>query len=145
MKHGIYIGLILSFLLLVGCNRHVGLSGKVVFSDDKSPLPFGTVGLLAESGAFSARGDIKPDGTFTSGSVKTNDGVPPSKYRVSVSALKEIEVVPAVGESSPEITYETLIDPKYGLPETSGITIDITSSMRNFIIEVDRYVPKAKR
>ena len=126
----------------MGCGGNVGLSGKVVFLDDGSPVPLGTVGLISESGTFSTRGTIKPDGTFTVGSTKANDGLPPGKYRVSVSALKYAgEQTSSDGESS-ESVHELLVDPKYGDPATSGITIDITSTTKNFTIEVERYIPK---
>jgi len=143
MKHYIFISISLSLLFLVGCGKNVGLSGKVVFSDDKSPVPLGTVGLISESGTFSARGDIKSDGTFDVGSVKANDGLPPGKYRVSVSAMKLTGMSPTGNdpESSGDPVYELLIDPKYGNPDTSELTLEITSTKRNFTIEVDRYVP----
>ena len=145
MKHHIIISLSLSLLLFAGCGGNVGLSGKVVFSDDKSPVPTGTVGLISESGTFSTRGTIKPDGTFVVGSTKANDGLPPGKYQGSVSAMKLIGTQPSNDpEAAGEPIYEWLIDPRYGNPTTSGITIDITSTTKNFVIEVDRYQAKKK-
>jgi len=135
IRYGISFGLSLLFLVFAGCGGNVGLSGKVYFSDDKSPVPLGTVGLEADSGSHIARGDIQPNGTFVVGSLKSNDGLPPGKYRGSVSASKH------VGNG----IFETLIDPKFGNVATSGITIDITKKTRNFNIEVDRYVPSATK
>ena len=137
MKYTILLSLSLTLLLFAGCGENVGLSGKVFFSDDKSPVPLGTVGLVAESGTHIARGDIKPDGTFVIGSLKVDDGLPPGKYRVSVSAMQQISADEETGGG----IYESLIALKHGNPDTSGITIDITSTTRNFDIEVERYVP----
>jgi len=141
MIHRIFTSLSLSLLLVAGCGSNVGLSGKVVFSDDKSPLPSGTVGLLAVSGDFSARGDIQSNGTFVAGSVRAGDGIPPGKYRVTVSAIKVLEHNEETGEE----VHEFLVDPKFGNAETSGLMIDITRTTRNFTIEVDRYVPATGR
>jgi len=141
MKHILFFSLFLALLLLTGCNKNVGLSGKVVFSDDKSPVPLGTVGLESVSGVHAARGDIKQDGTFSVGSVKSNDGLPPGKYRVSVTAWKQTAENPETGEG----IFESLIDVKHGNPETSELTLDITSTTRNFVIEVDRPAPSASR
>jgi len=134
-KSSIIVSLLLALLIFTGCNKHVGLSGKVIYSDDKSPVPTGTVCL--ETDTFLARGNIRPDGTFVVGSVKQTDGMPPGKYRVSISDAQRI-----IGqdENGDEI-YEPLIDAKFTDSATSGITIDITSTTRNFVIEVDRYVP----
>ena len=119
------------------------MSGKVVFSDDKNPLSHGEVGFESASGTFFARGDIQPDGTFVVGSLKTNDGLPPGKYRVSVSAVQQVGQ-----DRAGYAIFESLIDTKYGTPATSGLTLDITKTTRNFNIEVDRRAaapPKANR
>jgi hypothetical protein len=142
MKYSIFISLTLSLLLFAGCGGNVGLSGKVVFSDDQSPVPMGTVGLISEAGTFSARGDIQRNGTFVVGSIRANDGLPPGKYRVSVFSQKHVgDTIPDEEGESGEPIFELLVHPKYGNPDTSGITIEITSTTRNFVIEVERFVP----
>jgi hypothetical protein len=66
----------------IGCGKQLGLSGKVVFSDDGSPVTFGTVCFATSS--FQAKGEIKPDGTFTMDSYDAADGLPPGNYKVCI-------------------------------------------------------------
>ena len=135
MKHHIISFLFLSLILmLTGCSNHVGLSGKVIFSDDQNPLTVGTVNL--ETNSFFARAPLRPDGTFVVGSLGDEDGLPPGKYHVYISgALKPV----TVGEGERATTrFEPLIDQKFTNGATSGIVIEITSTTRDFEIVVDR-------
>jgi len=133
-KNRLVFALSLVLLISVGCSGgKVGLSGKVVYSDDKSPLPTGTVCL--ETDTFMARGTIGPNGTFVVGSVGEKDGLPPGKYRVFISGAEKVVSV----NDNDVVTTEPLIDPKFTSGVTSGLTLDITSTTRNFNIEVDRY------
>ena len=110
---------------IVGCSKHVGLSGKVVYSDTGEPVPFGEVQLWTPT--FVAKAPIRSDGTFTVGSYQLGDGVPPGTYHVGVAAYDE--------EGDP------LIHPKHASPERSGLTITIETTTRNFEIKVDRAPP----
>ncbi len=139
MRNSILFTLALSLLVLAGCGDKVGLKGKAVF-DDGSPVPTGTV--CFETDTYLARGDLKPDGTFVVGSLKANDGLPPGKYRVYISGAQK-----SIGQDKEGMDiYESLIDEKFASGSTSGITIDVTPSTKNFEIKVDRYDPaKAKK
>ena len=134
MKNSILLTVSLSLLVVAGCSGgKVGLSGKVVYSDDRSPVPTGEV--YFETDSFLARGIIQPDGTFVVGSIGDRDGIPPGTYRVSVRGAQK-----AMGEDAEGMTiYEPLIDVKFTSAATSGITIDITASTQNFEVPVDRY------
>ena len=134
LKNCILFPLLFSLLAFVGCSGHVGLTGKVVFSDDGSPVPVGIVAL--ETDTYFSRGEIRPDGTFTVGSLKASDGLPPGLYRVYISGA---EIVTGQRPDGSDIIQQ-LVDPKFTSPETSGITIDISRSTKDFVIEVDRFV-----
>ena len=125
--------------VLAGCSDNVAMKGKVVFSDDKSPVPVGTVSF--ETGTFLARGELNPDGTFTVGSLKSNDGLPVGTYRVAIT--NAVKVLSVRNESV--VTAEPLINEQYANAGTSGITVDVTRSTTYVEIEVDRYQPKTKR
>jgi len=124
----------------VGCGGdNVHVSGKVTFSDDNSPLTAGVVNF--ESASHNARGDVKPDGTFVIGTLKENDGLPRGNYRVSITRARK-----SIGkDEGGDDIFEPLIDEKYALGHTSGITMDVTSSMKNVEIKVERYDPAKKQ
>ena len=122
--------------MFAGCGDMVGLKGKVVYSDDGSPVSTGTI--YFETDSYLARGEIKPDGSFVVGSAQANDGLPPGKYRVSFSDVQSVTVSDGNG---PEKTV-SLIDEKYNSGKTSGIEVEVTKSMRPLAIEVDRVVKK---
>ncbi|MDR1962935.1 MAG: hypothetical protein LBQ50_04070 [Planctomycetaceae bacterium] len=116
------------FLLFLGCsNGQVGLSGKIVFSDDGSPLTFGTVCLATST--FQAKGEIKNNGSFTMGSIGAIDGIPPGTYNVGILG---------VTEELNDGTIYSLLDPKWNSPSTSGFSVTIEKTTKNLEIKVDR-------
>ena len=143
------------FILVVlpGCgNQQVQLSGKVTFSDDGSPLTVGTVNFI--NGSFQSRAPLQPDGTYTVGTYKANDGLPPGKYKVFVAgAVKVIGETAAAGGSGQgglvgmaggmPIT-EPLIDPKFAAEASSALEFE-AGSAKTFNFTVDRYVGTQKR
>lgn len=108
----------------------------MVFSDDGSPVPIGTV--MMSTGTYLARADLKPDGTFVVGSLKETDGLPAGTYRVSIAGAKKIIGHTASGDD----ILESLIDEKFEDRDTSDITIEVTSSTKFIEITVDRYQKK---
>ena len=138
MKNGILFPLLFSLLVLAGCGDKVPLKGKVVFSDDGSPLTAGRICLTTDT--YFSRGEIKPDGTFVVGSEKATDGLPPGTYRVYIAGAEKLIGEDEMGK---EVT-ESIIDPKYASAETSGIVVDVTPSTKSIEIIVDRFDPKKK-
>ena len=126
--------LIVSFVLcfIIGCGGNPKLKGKVVFSDDKTPLTQGVVNFISDKGI--ARGELDKEGNFVVGSEKTNDGLPPGNYRVYLSST-EIYKTDAAGNLA---GIEYLIDKKYEDASTSGLTVEVKNSMK-YEIEVDRF------
>jgi len=126
-----------------GCGENIGLRGKVTFSDTKEPLPCGEIHFTTES--FLARAAIQPDGTYTVGTEKQGDGLPPGTYQiVIVNAVKggEEPTEPATMDSRgmPASTpAKQLIDPKYKNKETSGLTLTVDKSTKVFDFAVDRF------
>ncbi len=129
MKHFAF-PLIFSFVcvMFIGCGSgHVGFRGKVVFSDDGSPLTVGVVCFTTPT--FQAKGDLQRDGTFTMGSYRSRDGLPPGRYQVGILAATE--------DLGDEVSY-SLVDPKWGSPKTSGYTLDVDRTISKYEIKVDR-------
>jgi hypothetical protein len=122
--------LLLTLLILpcFGCNNgQVGLSGKVIFSDDGSPLTFGTVCFSTPT--FQAKGEIKNNGSFTMGSLGVADGLPPGTYTVCILGATE--------DLGGDNIY-SLLDPKWNSPSTSNLTVTVENTTRNLEIKVDR-------
>jgi hypothetical protein len=126
--------LFLIFVLLFGClnffgcnGKQVGLSGKVIFSDDGSPVTFGTVCFATPT--FQAKGEIQKDGTFTMGSLSASDGLPPGTYQVGILGVTE--------DLGGDNIY-SILDPKWNSPATSDFTVTVEKTTRNLEIKVDR-------
>jgi hypothetical protein len=120
--------LLSGFLCYAGCNgNQVGLSGKVTFSDDGSPLTLGTVCFSTPT--FQAKGDINKDGTFVTGSLGAADGLPPGTYQVAILGATE--------DIGGELLY-SILDPKWNSPATTELTVTIEKTTRNLEIKVDR-------
>ena len=136
------ISTILIALLMIcwieGCGKNVSLKGKVTFSDDQSPLPAGTVFFEADSTQHF--GDIQPDGTYVMGTISAKDGLPPGKYRVYVHGVE----VPDPTDSS-GLSMMPLVDSKFQSASTSGLSVQVDSSTKQFDFSVDpNPVNKAK-
>jgi len=121
-----------SLLFIVGCGENVSVSGRVVFSDDGTPLTQGTVCFVSDVGI--ARGTIGSDGRYVVGSIGARDGLPPGTYRIYLTETEILESMPGGGlpRRFPQI------EEKYSAPETSGLTLEVRSSMTHNI-EVTRY------
>jgi hypothetical protein len=125
--------LLLVSLFVGGCGSgKVGLGGKVTFSDDGSPLTVGTVWFT--TGNFSARGDLTDNGAYTIGSIAQADGLPPGKYQVYVSGA----VKPEPNDKGGMPKMLPLIDEKFTSAKSSGLEVEVTSSLKNFDFKVDR-------
>jgi hypothetical protein len=123
-----------AILVVVGCGNP-GVHGKVVFSDDQSPLSKGVVVFASEN--HTARGPIDKNGNYVVGSNRAKDGLPVGEYKVYLTAT-EIYYPPDTGKP----LFERVIHPKYEQPETSGFVLNVTKS-QVFNIEVERYHPPA--
>lgn len=124
MKFYIIFVFSLIVLILGGCgNGHVGLRGKVVFSDDGSPLTIGTVCFATPT--FQAKGDLDKNGNFVMGSYSDHDGLPLGTYQVGIlNAVIDTEY--------------SLVAPQWLSPKTSGYTVKVDKKTSYLEIKVDR-------
>ena len=81
-----------------------------------------------------ARGTIRSDGTFSVSSTGHNDGLPPGKYNVTFTGVRE-----EIGTNSDGMPiFEELLDPKYGDSALSGLVLEVTPATKSYNIQVDR-------
>ncbi|MDR3108163.1 MAG: carboxypeptidase-like regulatory domain-containing protein [Planctomycetaceae bacterium] len=138
MKHIPYFVLLLMIAYLTGCgNNNVGLKGKVVFADNKEPVPRGLI--YFDNGTMQSRGTIRSDGTFTMGSLKELDGLPPGTYKVFFADVHEQtgETKSSDGGSGEPI-YTSLINEKYLNIDTSGLSKTVEASTKQIDFELER-------
>lgn len=139
MKRFCLTVLAVALLFAAGCGDKVHLGGKVTYSDDGSPLGVGTV--CFETDSYLARGTLKADGTYVTGSLSEKDGIPPGTYRVYVAgAMREIGV-----DKSGMPLNEPLIDEKFASGASSGLVMTVDASTKKYDFQVDRYVPQKKK
>ena len=133
-----------SFCLL-GCGDNVRLRGTVTFSDNQEPLTVGEIHFSTPT--FLARATIQPDGTYTVGSEREGDGLPPGTYAITIVnavegrwTMTDRPDVDARGLAhvAPE---RPLIHPRYRNRETSGLSVTVDGSSRVFDFQVDRFIP----
>ena len=112
-------------LALAGCGRRDlhPVSGTVRFPDG-SPLTTGRVvldyGPQANRGGW---GYIKPDGTFTLGSLTQTDGVRAGTVRVAITLASAADGKP---DGDGMITkLKPLIHARFAHPDTSGLSFEI--------------------
>lgn len=123
----------LFFLLCLGCNHNIKVSGKVMF-EDGSPLSVGEV--LFESSTFVGNGTLEKDGHFKLSGISKNSGIPPGHYGVSVVKTEQPDGPLVVG-SNPN--FIPLIHTKYNSPATSGLSYEVKRGMGPIVIKVEPF------
>ena len=131
-KYTFLLCLLICFVVIMGCSKNRRLSGTVTF-DDGEPAPNGTV--IFQTGTFMARGEIKSDGSYRMSSEGTNDGLPPGEYKVGVQGIFGMPPSTSPGQMPLPIL---LCDPKYGDPETSGLTCKVPAPGNTYNIVLER-------
>ena len=123
--------------VLAGCGparpRMAKVSGRVLL--DGKPLEFGSVMFQPQAGQ-PARGDIRPDGTFTLSTYKPGDGAAVGRHMVRITCYE--------GQSDPVGQASDLERPlgpsripaRYNLFDTSGIEIEVHDTNPEVVLEL---------
>ena len=132
---------VVAVICAAGCSGNKQVKGKVTLTDG-TPVTRGDV--VFDKGTFSARGEIKPDGSYVMGSLKENDGVPPGEYTVYITGATQtgnsitVQSLGGGGQmqtlSIPTLT--PVIADRYTSAEKSDLKCNVTKSM-TFDIKVD--------
>jgi hypothetical protein len=106
-------------LLASGCApRYGNLSGSVTYNN--KPVTGGTITFFDVS-EKPISGEIKPDGTYTVSKVRVG------RARIAVTTPMAIEFkAQGAGDVLPNAPKPPAIPPRYGDPEKSGLTCDVT-------------------
>lgn len=122
--------------LVPGCgtSEYRPVSGIVTVEGE--PLKTGRIKFHPEEGR-PASGVINQDGSYSLTTIDEGDGAKPGEYKVTVEAIDSktvgqrpkslAEEMAGVGADTQTQT-ETLIDPKYSVKTTSGLTATVKNS-----------------
>ena len=133
---------LLVFICVTGCSGNVKVTGKVAFPDGE---PLSTGQVIFENEKMSAMGRLSEDGSYTLGSDKEGNGIPPGKYRVYITGAVTYGEPPPPptdmysqrGSLSPLAPSITLINRKFLSVETSGLEVDVKGAM-TYDIKVEK-------
>ena len=75
-----------------------------------------------------AWGEIRPDGSFQLTTIVKNDGAVPGSYTVSID--------PYFKDGRPSRVPASSVPPKFGAPETSGLTAEVKAEDNNLTIHL---------
>ena len=126
-----------------GCNKNPPLKGKVTY-DDGTPLTAGFLNFSSEKSMSRAK--IRPDGTYTVGTLKETDGIPAGTYKVYISGAEEAIVDGKANQSkrvdsmgNPVQTmgrYRKLVGVEYMSASTTPITCEVPAEKNQFDITI---------
>lgn len=141
--------------LFVGCGSNVRFGGKVVFSDDKSPVTTGTV--IFEKPGYMARGALDENGRYELGGEKIGGGLEKGTYKVYISgavvtqaletefddAGRPVDVVvpdklPPGARTMGDRLVAPTIAPEFCDAKTTPLTVEVGGGEKGFDFEVDR-------
>lgn len=123
----------LTLCFLSGCNTkdHVHFGGKVTLPDG---TPYTKGFVCFTKGSISAMGPLRQDGTYSLGSFKENDGLPPGRYQVYLSGFQQVDQTRKEKSGAPILVSD--IDLKFERPETSGLECEVGKGGRfDFTVE----------
>ena len=137
--------IILTLLILalcVGCGKNVPLKGKVL-DEDGNPITAGTVNFVSDKGLSRAK--IQPDGSYTVGTLKETDGLPPGKYKIYVTGA-EVAVAPSgpvrldvMGQPMQQLAgYKKLVATKFTTEADTPLTCEIPAPGNRYDVVVEK-------
>ena len=127
------VALLACVLLVVGCGRGDRLETAEVAGTvtlDGEPVTQGTVLFTPEQGRV-AKGEIRPDGSFSLGTYEDDDGAIVGKHQVTVVSLDRSGLPDGRDEMADDSGPKWLIPRRYGNPAASGLTFQVEPDMAN--------------
>ena len=134
---------LLILLFCMGCGKNVPLRGKVL-DEGGNPITVGMVNFVSEQQELS-RAKIQSDGSYTVGTLKETDGLPPGKYKVYVTGA-EIATPPqgparkdAMGQLIPQMGgFKKLVATKYTTEASTPLTCEVPAQGNRYDVIVEK-------
>ena len=137
-----------SAFFVTGCNwsePKYKVRGTVVYSDDKKPIPGGSIGIEFESikpPYPRSSGTVEADGSFELSTSERGDGAPEGEHRIRFTGATSLE------QPDPQAALSAVMSTQYYEFATSGLKFDIKPNHDNVVnLEVKKpapgYKPKA--
>ncbi|MDR1484320.1 MAG: hypothetical protein LBT09_05810 [Planctomycetaceae bacterium] len=117
---------------VIGCGNNVQQSGRVIF-EDGSPVPCGTICFLGDN--YQASGEIQPNGQFTIGSTRANNGLLPGNYKVIIAGSQKVI---GVGDEGQPL-FEELVDGNFTDPEKTPLTAAVQGNSSSLEFKVAKF------
>ena len=126
----------------VGCGANVPLRGKVL-DQEGNPITVGTVNFSSAQGL--SRGKIQSDGSYTVGTLKDTDGLPPGTYKVYVTGA-EIALPPKgpapldlMGQPIQQMgSFQKLVATKYTTEGSTPLTCEVPVKGNQYDVIVEK-------
>jgi hypothetical protein len=109
--------------------KTVPVSGVLTYKG--KPVPNASVIFQSIDGKVSSWGTTDAAGTFTLTTYASQDGAPPGKYKVTVSAGGPKEIEPGVLADEPPGGFKSPVPVKYASPSTTDVLKDVSESGNN--------------
>jgi hypothetical protein len=135
------------FLSVIGCSNNVPLRGRVL-DQEGNPITVGMVNFVSDKGLSRAK--IQPDGSYTVGTLKQSDGLPPGTYKVYVTNA-EVPLAPkeppkgpqrldAAGQPILPMMFNTrkLVATKYTTESATPLTCEVPVKGNRFDVIVEK-------
>ena len=137
--------ILLTFLILflcVGCGKNIPLRGKVL-DEDGNPITVGMVNFVSEQGL--SRSAIQSDGSYTVGTLKETDGLPPGKYKVYISGAiisvpsQRPATVDSMGQTIPPMPdIQSLVASQFTSEASTPILCEVPAPRNKFDVIVKK-------
>ena len=136
------ITLLVLLSFCVGCNSNVPLRGKVL-DQDGNPITVGTVNFSSAQGLSRAK--IQTDGSYTVGTLKDTDGLPPGTYKVYVTGA-EIALPPKgpaqldlMGQPIQQMgSFQKLVATKFTTESSTPLTCEVPVKGNQYDVIVEK-------
>jgi len=131
-SRGIFTALFccLALITIGGCGNSPRVQGTITYENGEL-LKEGLVVFESSTGTFF--GDVRSNGTYSMGSTRNGQGIPPGEYKVYFQSAQE-----EIGrDEDNRPLYKDLLDSKFYSPNSSGLNCTVKGNTR-FDIPVTR-------